>query len=71
MKKEKFCFIRFYLYGKYLGAGYVCERSLSKDRVAVARKRGINFYNKIEFVGRGGTGHIFDFRYSGFNDFQK
>ena len=40
-------FIQYFLNEIYLGAGYVVEADMDKDRRSLARSMGINYYNRF------------------------
>ncbi len=44
--------IKFYLYDKYLGIGYISEGSFPEQRRAAAKKLGIHYYNGIIIQNR-------------------
>jgi len=45
-------FLKFYLNGRYLGAGYVTEGSWREHRRELARRLGITYYNGLVFGNR-------------------
>lgn len=53
----KYHFIQFFRGNKYLGSGYIKDKSTSIDRRNVAYQKGIRYYDKVVFNRRA----LFDF----------
>lgn len=53
-KKLRYCFIRLYKNNRYVGSIYVPEHSTGSLRKRIANKRGIMYYNQMDFPGRQG-----------------